>query len=50
MLINIKHIYMYISVYIQNYDNVTMYNCMYFTTLLHVMYYIITCNVLYYYM
>ena len=40
MLINIKYIYIYIyvTVYIQNNDNITMYYCMYFTTLLHVMY------------
>ena len=38
MLINIKHIYIYISLGIQNYDNVTMYYYMHFTTFLHVIY------------
>ena len=38
MLINIKHIYIYISIDIQNYDNVTRYYYMHFTALLHVIY------------
>ena len=37
MLINIKHIYVHISLGIQNYDNVTMYYYMHFT-LLNVIY------------
>ena len=35
----------YIYACIQNYDNVTMYYCMYFTTLLHVMYYVFSLHV-----
>ena len=40
MFININHIYIYICMYvcIQNYDNVTRYYYMHFTTLLHVIY------------
>ena len=37
--------YIYIYVYIQNFDNVTMYYYMHFTTLLYVLYYVFSMHV-----